>query len=141
MRKETKYYCDVCDKCYYMEEEARACEKSHKNAGRKPKYSKGDVLHYVEAETDLDNYFIYEDALNVYWDARCKSWIYNLWGDEVSEEAIDLVMTNEERMARIAAIKAKLESANCYDISVTVDSLLPKFSISAYWSKTDKWKR
>lgn len=139
MRAETKYYCDVCDKWYYTEEEARACEKSHKNAARKPKYSKGDLLHYVDAE-DLDNYFILDTDCDVYWDAEQRSWIYDRWGDEVPEEAIELEMTNEERRARIAAIKAKLEP-DCYDISVTVDTLTPKFSISAYWSKTDRWKQ
>ena len=141
MRIETNYYCEICGRCHYDAEDALACEESHKCIDTKPKYSKGDLLHYVDPEDAMDVYFTIEDDLDVYWDAECKSWIYDRWGDEVSEEAIDLVMTNEERRARIAAIKAKLESANCYDISVTVDSLLPKFSISAYWSKTERWKQ
>lgn len=140
MRTETKYYCEVCGRCHYEAEDALACEASHKCTDRKPKYSKGDLLHYVDPEMDLDIYYILDDSCEVYWDAEQQSWIYKHWADKIPEDAIKLEMTAEEYAKRVADIKAKLEP-DCYDISVIVDNGSPKFFISAYWSKTDRWKQ
>lgn len=140
MRTETKYYCEICGRCHYEAEDALACEASHKSTAHKPKYSKGDLLHYVDPEMDLDIYYTLDDNCEVYWDAEQQSWIYKHWGDRIPEYAVELEMTAEEYTKRVAAIKAKLEP-DCYDISVTVDNGSPKFFISAYWSKTDRWKQ
>lgn len=141
MRIETNYYCEICGRCHYEAEDALACEESHKCIDSKPKYNKGDLLHYVDPEDAMDIYVTYEDDLEVYWDAGCKSWIYKHWSNRIPEDAIDLEMTAEEYTKRVASIKAKLELAGCYDISVKVDCTAPRFSISAYWSKTDRWKQ
>lgn len=132
MRTETTYYCEVCGSQHWDAEYALECEASHKCTGSKPKYHKGDLLHYVDPETGTDVYFAFESA-EVYWDAEKHSWIYKRWGDaKIPEDVIDLEMSVEERMRHIAAIKAKLEP-DYHDISVVADSTEPKFFINAYW--------
>lgn len=132
MRIETNYYCEICGRCHYEAEDALACEESHKCIDTKPKYSKGDLLHYVDPENGADVYFAFESA-EVYWDAEKNSWIYKRWGDnKIPEAVIDLEMSVEERMKHIAAIKAKLEP-DYHDISVVADSTETKFFINAHW--------
>lgn len=140
MRTETSYYCEVCGKRHWEAEDALACEEAHKVTNRKPKYNKGDLLHYIAPEDAMDIYYILEDMDLVYWDAQLQSWIYKYWGDKIPEDDIELEMTAEEYTKRVVAIKAKLEP-DCYDISVTVNSTAPKFFISAYWNKKERCKQ
>lgn len=140
MRTEFIYCCEICNKHYYDEEDALDCEKSHMFPDTKQKYNIGDLLHYYDEDNETDVYFILEDGMEVYWDASYGWWIYVHREIDIPEDCIELEMTAKEYTKRIADIKAKLEGSNCYDISVAVDSTKPKFCISAYWSKTDRWR-
>ena len=113
MREETVYYCDGCNTAYDNRGDAARCETSHVPDDAPPhKYGVGDILQYyitIADEGDI-RYARLDEYTPVFWDLAHKTWMYRLYGDDIMEENITLVMSAAEYAARMQDIRTKLEA-------------------------------
>lgn len=114
MREKIVYYCDACNTAYDNREDAVRCETSHVPDDAPPqKYGEGDILQYyttLDDEEDIQ-YARFDKHTIVFWDPELETWMYRLYGDDVMEEDITLVMSAAEYATRMQDIRTKLESA------------------------------
>lgn len=113
MREEIVYYCDACNTAYDNRGDAARCETSHVPADAPPqKYGVGDILQYYttfDEEEDIQ-YARFDKDTTVFWDPELETWMYRLYGDDIMEEDITLVMSAAEYAARLQDIRTKLGS-------------------------------
>ena len=124
MREEIVYYCDACNTAYDNRGDAARCETSHVPDDAPPhKYGVGDILMYhtiIGDEIDIQYARFDEDTI-VFWDPALKTWVYRLYGDDIMEEGITLVMSAAEYAARLQDVRTKLES----EYAVTLPNRFP----------------
>lgn len=124
MREETIYYCDACNTAYTAREDAVRCETSHVPDDAPPqKYGIGDILQYYTVRDDEGDieYARCDEYTPVFWDPALKTWVYRLYGDDIKEDEITLVMSAVEYDARLQDIRAKLGS----EYTVTLPNRFP----------------
>lgn len=125
MREEMVYYCDGCNTAYDNRGDAKRCETSHVPADAPPqKYGVGDILQYYATILDDEEciqYARFDEDTPVFWDPALKTWVYRLYGDDIMEEGITLVMSAAEYAARLQDIRTKLES----EYTVTLPDRFP----------------
>lgn len=117
MREEIVYYCDACNTAYDNRGDAIRCETSHVPDDAPPqKYGVGDILQYYtirDDEGDIEGDIEYarcDEDTPIFWDPALKTWVYRLYGDDIKEEDITLIMSAAEYAARMQDIRTKLGS-------------------------------
>lgn len=120
MREETIYYCDACNTAYTAREDAVRCETSHVPDDAPPqKYGIGDILQYYATILDDEEgiqYARFAEDTPVFWDPALKTWVYRLYGDDIKEDEITLVMSAAEYAARMQDIHTRLGSGYAVEL-------------------------
>lgn len=127
--KVTYYYCDSCDQEYSTEEEAYACERSHRfdatdPDGSKPKYNTGDLVYEFAGVHRW--YFVLSEDWKPYWDDKKKCWIYRSLisaHTSIPEPELRLAMPASEYSRRLQDIKDKLGKDYIVDIRPYSDQI------------------
>lgn len=79
------------------------------------------MYHTIIGDERDIQYARFDEDTIVFWDPALKTWVYRLYGDDIMEEGITLVMSAAEYAARLQDIRTKLGS----EYTVTLPDRFP----------------